>query len=85
MHEIDRDDAFYSSPIVEGIEIIHSSITDNNIAIVQYTMDEEVVTEADRIVFERAMQLTALDFHAWEVRLVNDTTEEFIMYPLVGN
>ncbi|WP_416147981.1 hypothetical protein ACM26V_17250 [Salipaludibacillus sp. HK11] len=83
MHSVDREDAFYSSAIVEGIEIVNSSM-ENGIATVQYTMEEEVVTEADRIVFESAIQLAALDFHAWEVLLTNDTTEERINYPLVG-
>ncbi|SES41217.1 hypothetical protein [Salipaludibacillus aurantiacus] len=83
MHSIDREDAFYSSAIVEGMEIVNSSM-ENGIATVQYTAEEEVVTEADLIVFENAMQLAALDFHAWEVRLINDTTKELITYPLVG-
>ncbi|RKL65159.1 hypothetical protein CR203_22105 [Salipaludibacillus neizhouensis] len=83
MHTVDREDAFYFSSIVEGLEIVNSSM-ENGIATVQYTMDEEVVTEADRIVFENAIQLAALDFRAWEVRLINNTMQEFITYPLVG-
>ncbi|MBM7095228.1 hypothetical protein JSY36_05610 [Bacillus sp. H-16] len=83
MHSVNREDAFYSSVIAEGMEIVNSSM-ENGIAAVQYTVEEEVVTEADLIVFERAMQLAALDFHASEVRLINDTKEEIITYPLVG-
>ncbi|MBM7581132.1 hypothetical protein [Jeotgalibacillus terrae] len=76
-------DTFYSTAIVEGIEIVSSSIT-NGVATVQYTMNQDIVTEADRIVFENAIQLAALDFHAWEVRLFNDTLKEKRTYPLVG-
>ncbi|MBM7621623.1 hypothetical protein JOC95_003512 [Bacillus tianshenii] len=76
-------DMFYSSAIVEGIEIVNSSIT-NDVAKVQYTMDENEVTDADRTVFENAIQLAALDFHAWEVELINDTLKESRTYPLVG-
>lgn len=83
MKTVERDDAFYSSAIVEGIDIVGASIENGN-ASVQYTMDEEIVTEADRIVFETAIQLAALDFHAWEVKLRNDTVQEVITYQLVG-
>ncbi|KIL42827.1 hypothetical protein KP77_34570 [Jeotgalibacillus alimentarius] len=76
-------DTFYSTAIVEGIEIVSSSIT-NGVATVQYTMNQDIVTEADRIVFENAIQLAALDFHAWEVRLINDTLKEKRTYPLIG-
>ncbi|MCM3620121.1 hypothetical protein M3936_21385 [Sutcliffiella horikoshii] len=78
-----KADMFYSSAIVEGIEILDSSIT-NGVATVQYTMNEDIVTEADRIVFENAIQLTALDFHAWEVKVLNDTLKESNTYPLIG-
>jgi hypothetical protein len=83
MHTVDREDAFYASAIVEGIELVHASI-ENGHATVHYSMDEDIVTEADRIVFENAIQLAALDFHAWEVRLINDTVQESVTYPLVG-
>ncbi|TDL32711.1 hypothetical protein E2R51_08520 [Jeotgalibacillus sp. S-D1] len=83
MSSVDRPDAFYSSAIVEGIQIVDSSIT-NGVATVQYTMDEEIVTDADRTVFENAIQLTALDFHAWEVEIMNDTLKESNTYPLIG-
>ncbi|MFK3937561.1 hypothetical protein ACI2JA_08615 [Alkalihalobacillus sp. NPDC078783] len=83
MRSINSSEAFYSSAIVDGIEIIDASIV-NGVASVQYTMDEDLVTEADRTVFENAIQLAALDFHAWEVDLVNDTLQEGITYPLVG-
>ncbi|RWZ54528.1 hypothetical protein EQV77_14760 [Halobacillus fulvus] len=76
-------DMFYSSAIVEGIEIVNSSMT-NGVATVQYTMNENAVTDADRTVFENAIQLAALDFHAWEVELINDTVKEIRTYPLVG-
>ncbi|MDZ5712597.1 hypothetical protein [Jeotgalibacillus haloalkalitolerans] len=76
-------DMFYSSAIVEGIEVVYSSIT-NGVAKVRYTMDENAVTDADRTVFENAVQLAALDFHAWEVDLINDTLKEIRTYPLVG-
>ncbi|MDV2884641.1 hypothetical protein RYX45_05585 [Alkalihalophilus pseudofirmus] len=83
MNSVDREDAFYSSAIVEGLEIVNSSM-ENGSATVRYTAEEEIVTEEDLIVFERAMQLAALDFHAKEIRLINDTTEESITYPLIG-
>ncbi|MCM2677924.1 hypothetical protein [Alkalicoccobacillus plakortidis] len=83
MGTIDHEDAFYSSAVVEGIEIVNASI-ENSVATVEYTMDEEINTEADRTVFENAIQLAALDFHAWEVRLINDTMQEVVTYPLVG-
>ncbi|MFD1019851.1 hypothetical protein [Thalassobacillus hwangdonensis] len=83
MGSIDLADAFYSSAIVEGIQIVDSSIT-NGVAAVQYTMDEDIVTEEDRIVLENAIQLAALDFHAWEVKLMNDTLKEITTYPLIG-
>ncbi len=83
MATVDREDAFYSSAMVEGLEVVHASI-ENGVATVQYTLDEEIVTEDDRTVFENAIQLAALDFNAWEVRLINDTLQEIITYPLVG-
>ncbi|RIW31366.1 hypothetical protein D3H55_15450 [Bacillus salacetis] len=83
MGAVDREDAFYSSAIVEGLEVVSASLENGN-ATVQYTMDEESITEADRTVFENAMQLAALDFNAWEIRLVNDTAQEIRTYPLVG-
>lgn len=83
MSAVEKEDAFYASAIVEGLEIGSASLK-NGVATVQYTMDEEIITEADRIVFDRAIQLAALDFHAREVRLINDTLQEISMYPLVG-
>ncbi|MGD6804408.1 hypothetical protein [Rossellomorea aquimaris] len=83
MGTVDNEDAFYSSAIVDGLEVVSASLQNGN-ATVQYTMDEEIVTEADRTVFENAMQLAALDFNAWEIRLVNDTAQEIRTYPLVG-
>ncbi len=83
MKTVEQEDAFYSSAMVEGIEVLGASIQ-NGIASVQYTMDEEIVTEEDQIVFENAIQLAALDFHAWEVKLQNDTTQEVVTYHLVG-
>ncbi len=83
MSSVDYADAFYSSAIIEGIEILDSSIK-NRVATVQYKMDEEIVTEADRVVFENAIQLAALDFHAWEVEIMNDTLKESRTFPLIG-
>ncbi|KAB8126157.1 hypothetical protein F9U64_20585 [Gracilibacillus oryzae] len=82
MKKADNEGAFYSSAIVEGIEIENASLENGN-ATVQYTMDEEMVTESDRIVFENAMQLAALDFHASEILVINDTLKERVTYPLV--
>ncbi|TSB47789.1 hypothetical protein [Alkalicoccobacillus porphyridii] len=83
MQMVDDEGAFYSSAVVEGIEIVDASFEDGH-AVVQYTMDEAIVTDSDRIVFENAIQLTALDFHAKEVRLINNTAQEIITYPLMG-
>ncbi|MGD6968368.1 hypothetical protein ACQCVP_18210 [Rossellomorea vietnamensis] len=83
MDTVENEDTFYSSAIVEGLEVVSTSLENGN-ATVQYTMDEETITEADRTVFENAMQLAALDFNAWEIRLVNDTAQEIRTYPLVG-
>ncbi|MGM0845034.1 MAG: hypothetical protein ACQEUT_08660 [Bacillota bacterium] len=83
MGTVENEDRFYSSAIVEGLEVVSASLENGN-ATVQYTMDEENITEADRIVFENAMQLAALDFKAWEIRLINDTAQEIRTYPLVG-
>ncbi|MGF2614536.1 hypothetical protein FZC84_21535 [Rossellomorea vietnamensis] len=83
MGTVKNEDTFYSSAIVEGLEVVSASLENGN-ATVQYTMDEETITEADRTVFENAMQLAALDFNAWEIRLVNDTAQEIRTYPLVG-
>jgi hypothetical protein len=83
MGTVENEDTFYSSAIVEGLEVVSASLENGN-ATVQYTMDEETITEADRTVFENAMQLAALDFNAWEIRLINDTAQEIRTYPLVG-
>lgn len=82
MTTIDQDGAFYDSAIVEGIEIVDARM-DNGVASVQYTMEEEIVSEADRTVFENAIQLAALDFHASEVELLNDTLQERVLYSLI--
>ncbi|MDQ0207555.1 hypothetical protein [Alkalicoccobacillus murimartini] len=83
MKTVDHEEAFYTSAIVDGIEIVHAT-NENGVATVQYTMDDENVTEADQTVFENAIQLAALDFHVSELRLINDTKQEIITYPLVG-
>jgi hypothetical protein len=83
MGTVDNDHAFYSSAIVEGLEVVNTSL-ENGIATIHYTFDDELVTEADRIVFTKAIQLAALDFDAEEVRLVNDTEQEIMTYPLMG-
>lgn len=83
MQSVEQEDAFYDSALIEGIEVQHASM-ENGIASVQYTIEEDSVTEADQIVFEKAMQLAALDFHAWEIRLYNDTAMEKVTYILLG-
>lgn len=82
MATIDKEDAFYASAVVKGIDIVNATLG-NGMASVQYTMDEDMVTEADRVVFENAIQLAALDFHASKVELVNDTLQEHVRYPLI--
>ncbi|MED4129721.1 hypothetical protein [Shouchella miscanthi] len=82
MATIDKEDAFYASAVVKGIEVVNATLG-NGMASVQYTMDEDMVTEADRVVFENAIQLAALDFHASKVELVNDTLQEHVRYPLI--
>lgn len=82
MTTIDQDGAFYNSAIIEGIEILDARM-DNGVASVQYTMEEEIVSEADRTVFENAIQLAALDFHASELELLNDTLQERVLYSLI--
>ncbi|TFD99425.1 hypothetical protein [Jeotgalibacillus salarius] len=84
MKSVKSEDAFYASAIVEGFEVIKATLEDD-VATVQYTMDEKIVTEADQIVFANAMQLAALDFHAMEVTLLNETLNESVMYPLTGH
>ncbi|WP_280632275.1 hypothetical protein [Jeotgalibacillus proteolyticus] len=42
-------------------------------------MDEKTVTEADQIVLENAIQLAALDFHAWEVEIMNEFLKNFYL------
>lgn len=83
MGTVEKESALYSSAIVEGLEVGSASF-ENGVAAVAYTMDEEIATEADRTVFENAIQLAALDFHAEEVRLINNTTQEITAYPLIG-
>ncbi|MFB4212579.1 hypothetical protein ACE1TH_11780 [Shouchella sp. JSM 1781072] len=82
MTTIDREDSFYASAIVEGIEIVDARM-DNGVASVQYTMEEEIVSEADRTVFENAIQLAALDFDVSELEMLNDTLQERVLYPLI--
>ncbi len=79
---IDEEGAFYASAVVKGIDIVNATLV-NGRASVQYTMDEDIVTEADRVVFENAIQLAALDFQASKVELVNDTLEEHVIYSLI--
>ncbi|WP_445509691.1 hypothetical protein ACUMHR_17760 [Rossellomorea marisflavi] len=80
MQTVDRKDAFYSSAITEGLEVVEASLEDG-VAIVRYTMDEEKVSASDRIVFENAMQLAALDFDATELQLVNETKRQGKTFP----
>lgn len=82
MEIIDEEGAFYASAVVKGIDIVNATLV-NGRASVQYTMDEDIVTEADRVVFENAIQLAALDFQASKVELVNDTLEEHVIYSLI--
>ncbi|GAB3055525.1 hypothetical protein ACFOU0_01840 [Salinicoccus sesuvii] len=82
MGTVENEATFYGSAIVEGLEVVDASY-ENGVASVEYVMDETHVTEADRIVFERAIQLAALDFHASELYLVNDTLKENVKYPLI--
>lgn len=82
METVNEHDLSYSTAIVEGIEIDQVSF-DNDVASVHYTMDEENVTESDQIVFANAMQLAALDFHATELELVNETERRIVNYPLI--
>ncbi|WP_404406898.1 hypothetical protein [Jeotgalibacillus malaysiensis] len=82
MESVKSEDVFYDSAIIEGFEIVEASMEDD-VATVQYTMDEEMVTEFDQIVFENAIQLAALDFHATEVHMLNDTLQVSTIYPLV--
>ncbi|MFC3418658.1 hypothetical protein ACFOLA_04100 [Salinicoccus hispanicus] len=82
MATVDSEGASHDSAIVEGLEVVETSFEDG-VATVQYTLDEEIGTEADRIVFENAIQLAALDFKAREVRLINDTLQESVTYPLI--
>lgn len=83
MESLKGEDVFYDSAIIEGFEIVEASM-DDDVATVQYTMDEQMVTEFDQIVFENAIQLAALDFHAAEVHLLNDTLQVSTIYPLVS-
>lgn len=82
MKTVNEHDLSYSTAIVEGIEIDQVSF-DDDVASVHYTMDEENVTESDQIVFANAMQLAALDFHATELELVNETERRIVNYPLI--
>ncbi|MEW4305524.1 hypothetical protein [Rossellomorea marisflavi] len=75
MKTVDRKDAFYSSAITEGLEVVEASLEDG-VAIVRYTMDEEKVSASDRIVFENAMQLSVLDFDATQLQMVNETKRQ---------
>ncbi|KIL46412.1 hypothetical protein [Jeotgalibacillus campisalis] len=84
MKKVEKEEAFYGSAMIEGLEVVSASLEDG-IAEVHYTVDDEIVTEDDQTVLENAIQLTALDFHAEELRLVNDTLEESKLYPLIGH
>ncbi|MBM0066422.1 hypothetical protein [Alkalicoccobacillus gibsonii] len=82
MKTVNDHELSYSTAIVEGMAIDHASI-ENDVATVRYTVDEEIVTESDQIVFANAMQLAALDFHATELELVNETERRIVNYPLI--
>ncbi|WP_078394677.1 hypothetical protein [Shouchella patagoniensis] len=82
MKTIDGGSGGHSVAIVEGIEVKGATF-ENGIATVHYTVNEEEVSEEDQIVFERAMQLTALDFHAQELHLINETKNVKAIYPLL--
>lgn len=83
MKTIDGESGGHSLAIIEGIEVKEATF-ENGIAMVDYTVHEEEVSEADQIVFERAMQLTALDFHADELHLMNETTQVKLILPLLN-
>jgi outer membrane murein-binding lipoprotein Lpp len=80
MQTVGQEDAFYASAITEGLEVKEVSLEDG-VAIVHYTMDEEEASVSDRIVFENAMQLVALDFDATELQLVNETKLQSKTFP----
>ncbi|MEW4225057.1 hypothetical protein [Rossellomorea marisflavi] len=80
MQTVDQEDEFYASAITEGLEVKEVSLEDG-LAIVHYTMDEEEVSASDRIVFENAMQLAALDFDATELQMVNETKRQNKTFP----
>lgn len=82
MSRVENEETFYSSALVDGLEIKDASF-ENGIATVHYTMDEEIATENDRTVLENAIQLTALDYDAAEARLVNESLQETTIYPLL--
>lgn len=82
MKTVNDHELSYSTAIVEGIAIDHASL-ENDVATVRYTVDEEIVTESDQIVFANAMQFAALDFHATELELVNETERRIVNYPLI--
>ncbi|MFK3937506.1 hypothetical protein ACI2JA_08310 [Alkalihalobacillus sp. NPDC078783] len=82
MKTVNEHELSYSTAIVEGIEIDHTSL-EKDVASVHYTIDEDLVTESDQIVFANAMQLAALDFHATELELVNETEQRIVNYPLI--
>ncbi|MEZ0481210.1 hypothetical protein [Planococcus sp. SSTMD024] len=80
MKAADQEGATYSSAIVEGLDVVDASL-ENDTATVRFTSDEEIVTDPDLIVFEKALQLAALDFGVEELRLINETLEESTTYP----
>lgn len=82
MGTINNEDTFYGTAIVDGIKVVDTSIK-KGVASVKYEMDEDKVTADDRTVFEKAIQLAALDFNAQEVELRNDTFKENNTYPLI--
>ncbi|MDQ0209071.1 hypothetical protein [Alkalicoccobacillus murimartini] len=71
------------SAVPNGIERVDTSFEDD-IATVQFTIDEEFYSEENHIVFERGMQLLALDFKADELHLVNETEKVRSVFPLLG-
>ncbi|MBM7839477.1 hypothetical protein JOC54_002757 [Alkalihalobacillus xiaoxiensis] len=70
----------YESVMYEGLMVEEASLTDD-VATVQYTVESEG-TEEERIRFEQGVQLTAIEFSAKELRLVNNTEGMTSVFPL---
>lgn len=83
MDTIDGASGSLSSAIIEGIEVNEAFLVDGT-ATIHYTVNEETVSETDQIVFERALQLTALDFHADELHVMNETKNIKSVYSLLN-